>query len=106
MCLFGSYNVNFESWITAAEVLIAVVHGDTIADRFSAAADRPDISFIASVAYWSIWVFFSLTIMFNISLSIFEHMLELEIDELAHKKDKKLDKEGAEFIALGSIPMK
>jgi hypothetical protein len=81
MCLFGSYNVNFESWVTAAEVLIAVVHGDTIADRFEAATDRPDISYWASIVYWSVWVFFSLTIMFNISLSIFEHVLEGELDQ-------------------------
>jgi hypothetical protein len=105
LCMFGSYNVNFASWVTAAEVLIAVVHGDTIADRFTAAADRPDISYWASIVYWGLWVFFSMTIMFNISISIFEHMLEIELEEDAQRKDIKTEREEPEFVAVAPVPL-
>jgi hypothetical protein len=105
LCLFGTYNINFQSWVAAAEALIAVVHGDSIADRFTMAADRPDISYWASVFYWGLWVFFSMTIMFNISISIFEHMLETELEEDAKRKDNKTDREEPEFVAVAPVSL-
>ena len=88
-CLFGTYNENFDTIIGGARSLIAVIHGDSIQSMFDTAAIRPDISKWAGIIYWAVWVFFSLTIMFNISISIFQDSLVREIIALSQAKARK-----------------
>jgi hypothetical protein len=87
-CLFGTYCITFRTWNEGARALIAVVHGDSIQDMFDNAAVRPDISTYFGFLYWVVWVFFSLTIMFNISISIFEHVLKDQLNERRDTRDE------------------
>jgi hypothetical protein len=98
-CLFGTYNINFGSWVTGLEVFIAVVHADSIHDRFVAGDNRPDVSSGWSALYWGIWVFFSITIMFNISMAIFKNVLDTEIRADAAKRDAVTRREGQDTVA-------
>lgn len=86
-CLFGSSSSNFSTFTQGSVFLIAVVHGDSIQDLYDSITIRSDVSFYYGFIYMSIWVFFSLTIMFNISISIFEESLTKEINS-QKKKDK------------------
>ncbi|OHS95086.1 hypothetical protein TRFO_38701 [Tritrichomonas foetus] len=87
---FGTYDETFKSLISGAECLLAVIHGDAIQDMFDSAELRSDINVWFGIIYWGLWIFFSLTIMFNISISIFEEVLTDEIylaTSNAQKKD-------------------
>ncbi|OHT02718.1 hypothetical protein TRFO_30077 [Tritrichomonas foetus] len=86
---FGSYDDTFKTFIDGAECLLAVVHGDSIQAMFDAANVRPNISEWYGIIYWGLWIFFSLTIMFNISISIFEEVLTKEINMKEKEKLKK-----------------
>lgn len=77
--IFGTYAVNFATFTQGAVVLIAIIHGDSIQDLYDSIMDRADVSWWVPFLYMSIWVFFSLTIMFNIAISIFEESLTREI---------------------------
>lgn len=88
-CLLGTYNENFDTVIGGARSLIAVIHGDSIQSMFDTAAVRPNITKWPGIIYWAIWVFFSLTIMFNISISIFQEALVREIVALSEAKQRK-----------------
>lgn len=91
---FGIYDDTFRTFIDGAECLLAVVHGDSIYSMFESAATRPNLNEWVGIIYWAIWIFFSLTIMFNISISIFEDVLTDEIN--GREKDKlkkKLDED-------------
>jgi hypothetical protein len=79
LCFFGDFDRNFGDYLTGATVLLAVVHGDTIADRFEQSNNIPTISRIAGFLYWSVWIFFSMGIMYNISISMFEEVLAREV---------------------------
>jgi hypothetical protein len=92
-CLFGSYASTFETWINGARSLIAVIHGDSIWMMFQDCLKRPDISNYAGFIYWTVWVFFSLTIVFNISIAIFEEALAFELERIEKKKHKAEEEE-------------
>ena len=77
--LFGTFCVNFATFTQGAVVLIAVIHGDSIQDMYDTIMVRADIPWWCGFIYMSGWVFFSLTVMFNISISIFEESLTVEI---------------------------
>ncbi|EAY13458.1 hypothetical protein TVAG_206260 [Trichomonas vaginalis G3] len=77
--LFGTYCINFATFTQGAVVLIAIIHGDSIQDLYDSVMDRADLPWWVLFFYMSIWAFFSLTIMFNISISIFEESLTREI---------------------------
>jgi hypothetical protein len=87
-CLFGGYAESFRTISEGARALIAVIHGDSIQDMFNAVDRRPDLSPYFGVTYWLVWVFFSLTIMFNISISIFEQVVASEV-----AREEKVEKE-------------
>ena len=90
--LLGSYDTTFKSFIDGAECLLAVIHGDSIQGMFDDASNRPNISMWFGIIYWLIWIFFSLTIMFNVSISIFEEVLSFEINRAKKLKEKKRNK--------------
>lgn len=83
---FGPYNPTFRTFIDGAECLIAVVHGDSISYMFDTSDNRPTINEWYGIIYWFVWIFFSLTIMFNISISIFQEVLLSEITH--HDKEQ------------------
>lgn len=102
-CLFGTYDTTFRSFIDSAECLLAVVHGDSIQTMFNAAELWPDLSKWYGIIYWGLWIFFSLTIMFNISISIFEEVLTKEIYKTAkkaHERDHAEDARDQFTLAL------
>lgn len=86
---FGTYDETFASLIGGAESILAVIHGDSIQNMFDTAAKRSDISQWYGIIFWLMWIFFSLTIMFNISISIFEEVLTKEIYRAAKEAQKK-----------------
>ena len=88
-CLFGTYDTTFRSFIDSAECLLAVIHGDSIQTMFDAAELWPDLSRWYGIIYWGLWIFFSLTIMFNISISIFEEVLTKEIYKTAREAQER-----------------
>lgn len=92
-CLFGTYDTTFRSFIDSAECLLAVIHGDSIQTMFNAAEFWPDLSEWFGIIYWGLWIFFSLTIMFNISISIFEEVLTKEIYKTAKKAEENIHAE-------------
>jgi hypothetical protein len=87
-CLFGGYAESFRTIWEGARALIAVIHGDSIQDMFNVVDRRPDLSPYFGVVYWLVWVFFSLTIMFNISISIFEQVVASEVT-LEEEREKE-----------------
>jgi hypothetical protein len=93
--LFGTFDGNFQTWLTGATVLLAVVHEDTIADGFHESEDLADMSRFAGLIYWGIWVFFSMAIMYNVSISIFEEVLATEI---ANEQEEKRIKQASERV--------
>jgi hypothetical protein len=88
-CMLGNYNPTFANLFEAARTLIAIIHGDSLQDLFDAAAVRPGISYYWGLVYLMVWVFFSLTIMFNISISIFEEVLQREITDIDQQRQKQ-----------------
>lgn len=86
-CLFGTYDETFQTVVDGARALIAVIHGDSIQNMFDSAEKRPNITVYAGFFYWAMWVFFSLTIMFNISISIFEEVLTSEIRTMSKENE-------------------
>ena len=80
-CWFGTYSERFKTLIGGATALVCIIHGDSIKDSFDAFAEGRDLSLAFGVIYMLGWAFFSLTIMFNISVSIFEEALQKEILE-------------------------
>ena len=83
--MFGTSCVNFATFTQGAVVLIAVIHGDSIQDLYDSVMTRSDVPWWCGFVYMSVWVFFSLTIMFNISISIFEESLTREIYKQSDK---------------------
>jgi hypothetical protein len=88
-CMLGDYNPTFSNLFEAARTLIAIIHGDSLQDLFDAAAVRPAFSYYWGLVYLMVWVFFSLTIMFNISISIFEEVLQREITGTDQERQRK-----------------
>jgi hypothetical protein len=84
-CLFGSFADRMSGLIRAAEILIAITHGDVIQDSFTAITWRGDISEYVGFVYMFIWVFFSFTILFNIVIAFFEEALTTEIYGMAQR---------------------
>lgn len=78
-CWFGSYDSMFTSTIATAKSLVCIVYGDNIKVTLDDGANGRDIGFIFSFIYIVVWVFFSLTVIFNISISIFEEAIHTEI---------------------------
>ena len=76
---FGTFSQNFATFWQGDIVLIAVIHGVSIQSMYDGIIDHADISWIWGFIYMTIWIFFSLTVMFNISISIFEEALKTEI---------------------------
>ena len=102
-CMFGTYAESFVSWFAGAQALIAVIHGDSIKLMFDEVAVNMDISVWAGVIYWVIWIFFSLTIMFNISISIFEEALIVDLDKKP-EDEEELDRPFGSFTL--PVPLK
>lgn len=93
---FGPYNPTFRTFIDGAECLIAIVHGDSIQSMFDSSSKRPTINEWYGIIYLFVWIFFSLTIMFNISISIFQEVLLSEMTH--HDKEKLKIKRGRDVI--------
>jgi len=102
-CIFGTFTFNFSTFTQGAIVLIAIIHGDSIQDIFDTVMVRADVPWWCGFIYMSVWVFFSLTIMFNISISIFEESLTREIYNVANKDDKNKQAGKIEAFSL-SLP--
>ena len=78
-CWFGTYNERFNTLIGSATALVCIIHGDSIKDSFDSFAEGRDLGLAFGVIYMLVWAFFSLTIMFNIAVSIFEEAIHKEI---------------------------
>lgn len=92
--ILGSYDSTFKDIFIGSETLIAVIHGDSIFDMFQESQSRSDIPKLFTLIFWCVWIFYSLTIVFNISLSIFEEVLnEKFYSQQLHKKKTVNDEE-------------
>lgn len=97
--IFGTFTVNFTRFFQGAVVLIAVIHGDSIQDMYDGVIDHSDVSWTWGFFYMTIWIFFSLTVMFNISISIFEQALKKEIFKAVDITDVEVN----QFQTLDSL---
>lgn len=104
MCFFGTSSEQFSNIIGAATCLVSMVHGDSIQDMFDAVTIRSSEPTWCGVLYMMVWAFFSLTIMFNISIAIFEEALLKQIYEASVEK-KNNDDDEIEQAAADQIPL-
>lgn len=87
-CCYGRFTEEFATWMQAAALLFCVMHGDSILGFYNALLLQFDMNYYFGFAYATFWIIFSLTIMFNITISIVQEMMTVEEYKLAHAADK------------------
>lgn len=101
--LMGTYSEEYSDVLHTLATLIAVIHGDSLMDIFTSVRTRQDTTIWIGFFYMTIWVIFSLTIMFNISISIFEIFLTIENEK--YRKSIEKQNETTEATPLSAYAM-
>ena len=86
ICFFGHLNEAFASPLQCAAFLFCVMHGDSIKDVYDAVIIQNDMSPYVGFVYTSLWVAFSLLLMFNITISIVQEVLTVETCKAHNRK--------------------
>lgn len=83
ICFFGHLSYVFASPLQCASYLFCVMHGDSILALFDNTIIQNDYSVYLGFFYSSAWLAFSLLLMFNVTISIFQDVLRRENAKLA-----------------------
>jgi hypothetical protein len=78
VCFFGHLNEYFATALEMAIFLFCSMHGDSLRDMYDDTMVQSDISVYVGFVFVSFWLAFSLLIMFNITISIVQEVLEVE----------------------------
>ena len=87
-CCYGRLTENFATWMQGAALLFCVMHGDSIIGFYDCLLIQFDMNYYFGFFFGTFWIIFSLSIMFNITISIVQEMMTLEEYKLAHKNDE------------------
>jgi hypothetical protein len=105
VCFFGHLNETFATGMQCASFLFCVMHGDSIKDMYDRTMIQNDMSVYLGFIYTSLWLAFSLLIMFNITISIVQEVLQVETDKVEPGQRREpeiqaLDAGPAEFSGI------
>ena len=78
MCFWGHLSEIFASPLTCASYLFCVMHGDSILAFYNNVIIQNDYSPYFGFFYGTLWVIFGLILMFNITISIVQAVLNHE----------------------------
>lgn len=87
VCVFGHLSENFASGLQGAAFLFCTMHGDSIKDFYDTMVLQYDVNYYFGFFTATYWILFSLTIMFNITISIVQEMMSIEEYKVAHAND-------------------
>lgn len=76
---FGPFLEEYSEFIKCFSCLFAIIYGDSIQLNFDIITSTNDVSSTVGFIYILVWVFFSITVMFNIMISLYEEALSTEI---------------------------
>lgn len=86
ICYFGHLTENFATPLQSAIILFCVMHGDSIKDMYDSTIIQNSMSPYIGFFYTSLWVAFSLLLMFNITISIVSEILTIETYKSQNKR--------------------
>lgn len=87
ICFFGHLSFIFASPLQCASYMFCVMHGDSILAFFDNTIIQNDYSWELGFFYSALWVMFSLLLVFNITISIFQDVLRQENAKLVEKNN-------------------
>jgi hypothetical protein len=90
ICFFGHLSEYFATGMEMAAFLFCSMHGDSLRDFYDNTMVQNDMSVYVGFLYVSLWLAFSLLIMFNITIAIVQEVLKVET-----KKAEKAEAEMA-----------
>jgi hypothetical protein len=98
VCFFGHLNPYFATAMEMAVFLFCSMHGDSLRDMYDATMVQSDMSVYVGFIFVSLWLAFSLLIMFNITISIVQEVLEVETEK------QEAPREDPAFRSLAVLP--
>jgi hypothetical protein len=87
VCFFGHLNEYFATALEMAIFLFCSMHGDSLRDMYDDTIVQSDMSVYVGFVFVSLWLAFSLLIMFNITISIVQEVLEVETEKQEAPKE-------------------
>ena len=86
-CVFGHLTENFATGMQGAAFLFCTMHGDSLKDLYDSMVLQYDVNYYFGFFTATYWILFSLTILFNITISIVQEMMTIEEYKVAHAND-------------------
>lgn len=88
-CIYGHLSENFATAMQGAAFLFCTMHGDSLKDFYDTMLLQGDINYYFGFFTATFWILFSLSILFNITISIVQEMMSIEEYKLAHANDQQ-----------------
>jgi hypothetical protein len=89
ICFFGHLSELFATGVEMAIILFSSMHGDSLRDLYDSTMVQNDMSVYIGFIYASLWIAFSLLIMFNITIAIVQEALKVETEK-AEKAEEEI----------------